>query len=241
MTPLVDTALVMVVRNEAHHLDTLLPYLRPWFEQVVIGVQDSDDETLAMVERLATTVVTDRPRGFGDATFPQVQRAVSRAWCLRIDADERPTEPLLESLENASRYCEDRSLDGLWLPFRSWIEGVEWEQPHHHLRFWRNRIEWPPYLHSRPKTERTQFWSSGFIEHRKTLDEHVLGYLGYLAAGRDDQGVTAHNLRMIESAVEGFASASGWEAVESRLWWPEVLATVYDGRRPAGPAPSPEP
>lgn len=239
--PIVDTTLTMVVRNEAHRLDTLLPYLRPWFEEIVVGVQDSDDETLGIAESLATKVVRDRPRGFGDATMPKVQRAVTRTWCLRIDADERPTEDLLTSLRNAGRYCVDNGLDGLWLPFRSWIEDIEWEQPHSHLRFWKRRIEWPPMLHSRPMTERTQVWPTGFVEHRKSLDEHVAGYLGYMEAGRGHVAWTEHNKLMLRAAVEGVAAVRGWADIEDRSWWPMVLSIIYGGRRPAEPAPIPEP
>lgn len=237
-----NTTLVMVVRNEMPRLEQLLVDLKPWFEEIVIGVQDSTDDTLAVAQRYATMVVTDQARGFGDATYPLVQRAVTRRWAFRLDGDERPTEDLLISLAKAGRYCEDNGLGGLWIPFRSWIEDVEWEQPHAHLRFWDNRWAWPPTLHSRPNPDRTEQWPIGFIEHRKSLDEHVEGYLGYLAAGRGNVGWDAHNLLMLRSAIEGTGvPALGWDEIEQRPWWPEVLRVVYNGQRPSGPVPSPEP
>lgn len=241
MPSLSDITLTMVVRDEAHRLDELLLYLRPWFDEIVVGVQDSTDATHEIALRRADKVVTDRARGFGDATFPRVQKVVTKPWCFRLDGDERPTEDLLESLRGAAAYCVDRSLDGLWIPFRSWIEEMEWDQPHSHLRFWANRIIWPPMLHSRPMTERTEFWPTGHIEHRKSLDEHIAGYLGYLEAGRGNADWTEHNRLMMRAAVEGAAALRGWEDIEVRHWWPEVLQSVYEGRRPAGPVPQPQP
>ncbi len=231
----------MVVRNEGHRLRDLLTFVRPWFEQIVIGVQDSDDDTLSIAVDMSPYVVRDRARGFGDATYPEVQRLVTQKWCFRLDGDERPTSELLESLSGAARYCEDRALDGLWIPFRSWIDDMEWEQPHSHLRFWANRIIWPPTLHSRPMTEKTDFWPTGYIEHRKSLDEHVQGYLGYLEAGRGNLGWTEHNKLMIRSAIAGAIGKRGREYVEGHEWWPEVLSKVYGGQRPTGPVPVAEP
>ena len=239
--PIPKTALVMVVCNEEPRLRALLPYVRPWFEQIVIGVQDSTDNTYAVAESLTPYVVTDRRQGFGDATYPKVQARVTTEWSFRLDGDEMPTRALLESLSSAARYCEDNALDGLWIPFRSWIEDLEWEQPHSHLRFWKSKIEWPPFLHSRPATEKTQVWHTGFVEHRKSLDEHIEGYLGYLEAGRRNPTHTEHNKVMIRAAVEGIAQIKGWADVEAREWWPTVLTDVYGGQRPTGPVPVAEP
>lgn len=239
--PIPKTALVMVVKDEAPRLRNLLPVVKPWFEQIVIGVQDSTDETLALAEAVTPYVVRDRPRGFGDASFPKVQKLVTEKFSFRLDADETPTRALLESLLVAARFCEDENYGGLWIPFRSWIEDAEWEQPHSHLRYWLSKYEWPPHLHSRPDPHRQHFWSTGFIEHRKSLDEHVTGYLGYLMAGAGNQGWTDHNRLMIRSAVEGTAARKGWADIESREWWPTVLAEIYGGQRPTGPAPVAEP
>jgi len=233
-SPIDNTALVMVVHNEENHLRTLLPYLRPWFSEIVIGVQDSTDETPDLAKQYADVVVPDICHGYGDATLPMVQQRVTRTWCLRVDADERPQRRLLESLHEAPAYCLERNLDGLWLPFRSWIDGVEWKQPHNHLRFWANRVIWPSSLHSRPMTDATESWPIGFMEHKKTLDEHVVGYLTYLAKSGQNAGWIDHNMLQLRSAIANGVGNHGWADIESRPWWPDALAAVYGGNHPGG-------
>lgn len=229
---MIEPTLVMVVCNEAHRLEPLLEHLRPYFKNVIIGVQKSDDGTREIVERYADEIVDDKRHGYGDASLPLVQRRVRTVWNFRVDADEWPIPPLLEDLPNAVRHAEERELHGLWIPFRSWIERVEWEVPHSHLRLWRNRIRWPSTLHSRPMTSKTEFWKTGFIYHQKTLDEHIRGYLEYLRVSGDNQRWIEHNVAMMEAACRGSAERYGWDFVESHTWWPEVKERVFRGADP---------
>ncbi len=232
MKPLPETTLVMAVCDEEHHLTTLLPYLRPYFSEIVIGVQVSTDRTGELVEKYADKVIRDSKHGFGDATFPAIQRQVSQPWSFRIDADEKPQRQLLESLRDAPAYCQEKNLDGLWIPARLWIDRTEWGEPHSALRFWASRIEWPPYLHSRPMTEKTEIWRQGFIEHRKTLDEQVEGFLSYLQVGRGNETWDYHNLSTLKTAVANGVRQYGWSNIESRPWWGAVLELVYQGQHP---------
>jgi glycosyltransferase involved in cell wall biosynthesis len=223
----IEPTLVMVVHNEAHRLEPLLEHVRPRFKSVIICVQESTDGTREIVERYADVTLDDEHKGFGDASLPLIQRRVRTTWVMRLDADEWPTPPLLEDLPNAIRHAEERNLHGLWIPFRSWIEGVEWKVPHSHLRLWRNQIHWPAKLHSRPMTHKTEVWPTGHIHHSKTLDEHVRGYLGYLAVSGDNKDWIRHNTAMIEAACRGSAEVHGWGFVEGHEWWPEVLGKVF--------------
>ena len=241
---MIEPTLVMVVCNEAHRLEALLQHVRPHFNHIAIGVQESSDGTREIVERYANEIVDDKRHGFGDASFPLVQRKVTTTWAFRVDADEWPTLPLLENLPTMIEAAEAGHYDGVWIPFRSWIEGVEWEVPHSHMRLWRNQRSWPPKLHSRPKTEREIFWptGSGYIHHSKTLDEHVRGYLDYLAVSGDNQSWIRHNLVMIAAACRGSAEAKGWDFVMGHEWWPVVAERVFHGEDPTIPAEvSPEP
>jgi hypothetical protein len=222
----------MVVCNEAHRLEPLLRHLRPHFDTIIIGVQESTDGTESIVDDYADVVVADKRSGYGDSTVVKLQRRVNGRWCFRVDADEWPTDDLLERLPAAVEYAETHNLQGLWLPFRSWIEDVEWKVPHSHLRLWRNNILWPPALHSRPMTENTQVWHTGFIEHRKSLSEHITGYLGYWDAGRGNVGWETHNAVMMEAACRGSAERYGWGFVQSFDWWPEVRRIAFHDKDP---------
>jgi glycosyltransferase involved in cell wall biosynthesis len=225
----IEPTLVMVVHNEAHRLEPLLAHVRPHFDSVVIGVQESTDGTREIVERYADAVVDDGVHGYGDASMPLVQRKVRGTWAFRLDADEWPTEELLADLPRMVELAEAKRLEGVWIPFRSWIEDVEWESPHSHLRFWRNVIRWPDTLHSRPMTSKTIYWDVGHILHRKSLDEHVRGYLEYLRVSGNNRNWINHNIAMIEAACRGSAERYGWGFVEGHAWWPEVRDRVFQG------------
>ena len=228
---MIEPTLVMVVCNEAHRLEALLQHVRPHFDHIVIGVQESTDSTREIVERYADVLVDDKRHGFGDASFPLVQRRVETDWAFRVDADEWPTDELLEALPSVLEAASAH--DGVWIPFRSWVEGVEWEVPHSHMRLWRNRLQWPPKLHSRPATKQEFQCRTGYILHTKTLDEHVRGYLDYLAVSGDNQSWIHHNLVMIAAACRGSAGAKGWDFVRSHEWWPVVAERVFHGEDPA--------
>lgn len=229
---MIEPTLVMVVCNEAHRIGALLEHVRPHFNTIIVCVQRSTDGTREIVERYADVTLDDERKGFGDASMPLVQRRVKTTWVMRLDADEWPIPPLLEDLPNAVAHMETHGLHGLWIPFRSWVEGVQWDVPHSHLRLWRNRIRWPATLHSRPMTSNTQFWPTGYIYHSKTLDEHIRGYLGYLDVSGDNKSWIEHNITMIKAACQGSAEQHGWDFVMSHDWWPQVLSRVYDGVDP---------
>lgn len=221
-----DISLAMVLWNEAHRIRPLLERVAPFFSAIAVGVQDSTDNTASIVSEFTDLVVTDSFRGFGDATFgPKVLPLVRAPWTLKIDGDEMPTVELLESLGDC--VAEIGSKDGAWLRFRSWIEDEEWEAYHSHLRLFRTSLGWPATLHSRPMTEKTIEWSVGWIEHRKSLDEHVRGYLEYLKRSDGNPGWVQHNTEMIWHACVGTARTRGWAHVQAHEWWPEVQATVF--------------
>jgi hypothetical protein len=227
--PYTHISLVLVVHNEEKRLPPLLRYLRPYFEQIVVGVQRSDDRTRNIAVEYADRVVDDVCHGYGDATMPSVQSQVRSRWAFRVDADEWPSEGLLDSLSSATLYAEQRGLDGLWIPYRSWIDGYEWQTKHSHLRLWMNRIPWPNTLHSRPMTNRTVLWDHGYIAHKRTLTEVVMGYIGYWEIGRGNASWEEHNRSMMWHAIMGTAEQRGWDYVRAFPWWPEAEAILATG------------
>ena len=233
-----NLSLAMVVMNEGHRLEAIVRRCRPYVREVVIGVQDSTDDTLAKALDLADRVARDEVRGFGDATFgPKVLPLVRTPWTLKIDGDELPTVALMASLGEAIAKAGLEHQDAIWIPFKSWIEDEEWAVPHGHVRVFQTRLGWPATMHSSPETQRVMRWDVGFIEHRKTLDEHVRGYLGYLERSGSHKGWIEHNTAMIYHAVTGTAKTKGWDWIKAHDWWPSVEGIIGEAADPEWPEP----
>lgn len=222
--PYSHITLALVAWNESARLRSLLEHVRPYFERLVVGVQASDDDTRQIAVDLADIVVDDKHHGFGDATFgPKVLPRVYTPWVIKIDADEWPTEELLDSLSNATWYANHVvGTKGIWMPFRSSVDGIEYEERHAHLRLFHTDVGWPPYLHSRPPIQDGILWETGHIRHDRSLDELVQDYLRYLEKSGSNMGWITHNKQMIRSACEGTAAVKGWDYVIGHAWWPEA-------------------
>lgn len=218
----------MVVWNDAERAEKLLKKVRPYFESLVVGVQESPDDTLAVASKYADVVVQDGHHGYGDATYgPLVLPRVRTWWAFKLDADEWPSDDLLGSLSNATYYADHvKHTQAVWIPFRSSVDGIEYEEQHSHLRLFHQSAGWPASLHSRPPIEDGILWSKGHIRHDRSLDEMVRDYLSYLEVGRGNTQHTEHNEMMIRSACGGTAAKKGWEYVKSHEWWPQVAAIV---------------
>lgn len=93
-------AAVLIVKNEADHLEACLRTLS-WVDELVVLDSGSDDTTLDIARRFTDkVVVNDDWQGFGI----QRQRAealVESDWILMIDADERVTDELRSSIREA--------------------------------------------------------------------------------------------------------------------------------------------
>lgn len=91
---------VLIVKNEAHHLRACLETLS-FADEIVVLDAGSQDETLAIAREFTDNVqVASDWQGFG----VQRQRAEALArheWILMIDADERVTEELARSIQQA--------------------------------------------------------------------------------------------------------------------------------------------
>lgn len=223
----------LVAWNEAPRLKPLLKHLRPFFDTIVVGVQQSEDATQAIAELYADKVVTDRHHGYGDATYgPLVLPLVETEWSFKVDCDEKPTVELLESLGDALAYADDRGLDALWIPFRSAVDGGEYNEQHAHMRLFRTRLGWPASLHSRPPTDNAELWDHGYIRHDRSLDEMMQDYLRYWSVGRGNPGWDEHNRLMMYWACTGTANIKGWEYVRSFPWFPQVEAIAFRQEKP---------
>jgi glycosyltransferase involved in cell wall biosynthesis len=87
---------VLITLNEADRLEDCLASVA-FCDEIVVVDGGSDDDTVAIAERHGARVIRSEWRGFG----PQKQFAVDQAshdWVLCIDADERVSGPLRQSM-----------------------------------------------------------------------------------------------------------------------------------------------
>jgi hypothetical protein len=235
-----DITLAIVVWNDAERLEKLLKYVRPWFKYVAVAVQRSPDDTLAVAKEYADILSEDEHRGFGDASFgPLLLPHIRTTWTFKVDADEWPTEQLLRNLGMLTMLAKEQGNRGVWVPFRSWMDGVEWEEQHSHLRLWHTNVPWPPMLHSRPMIDDTveglRWQDFGCIEHRRSTDEMIQDYLNYYRVGLGNKNWEKHNKEMMRSACTGLADRKGWGRVRSYPWWPEVRDIAFEGKEQGMP------
>ena len=91
---------VLIVKNEAHHLRDCLETLT-WADEIVVLDSGSQDDTCAIARQYTDNVTVNADwQGFG----VQRQRAealASHDWILMVDADERVTPELRDSIQQA--------------------------------------------------------------------------------------------------------------------------------------------
>jgi glycosyltransferase involved in cell wall biosynthesis len=90
---------VLITKNAAHQIADCLASVA-FCDEIIVVDSGSDDGTVEIAERQGARVVQSEWRGFG----PQKQFAVEQAshdWVLCIDADERVSESLQESIRAA--------------------------------------------------------------------------------------------------------------------------------------------
>ena len=101
----------LIVKNEAAKLEACLQSLVGWVDEIVILDSGSTDATLDIAKKYGAAVYTHTDwQGFG----PQRQRAQSHVqgeWVMWLDADERVTPELKQSLQAAlKQYQHDTNV-----------------------------------------------------------------------------------------------------------------------------------
>ncbi len=233
--PYSDCTAVSVIWNEEARIGKLLSRLQPYFDHIVVCVQASSDRSLEIARNMARegdVVIPDEHRGFAEASTDVVAPAVRTAWAFVFSADEWPSDDLLSSLQTIIEYADRHAYQGVWVPFRSTIEGVPFEEQRGHLRILRRELGWPTAMHTRPKAARSFWCPRGQIDHDRSLDEMVRDYLRYLELGRGNRLWERHNMLMIRNACSTIAARHGWEYVTAHGWWPQVREVAFSEPSP---------
>jgi len=93
---------VVITKNEAHNIERCLASLTPVADEVVVVDSFSEDETVAICERLGARVVRQAWLGFG-AQKNFAQTLARHDWVLSIDADEVLDPTLQQAIVAAKR------------------------------------------------------------------------------------------------------------------------------------------
>lgn len=230
--------------NCGERLEKLLTYVRPWFRNIVVVVQESPDNTLEVARSLADVVIEDKWHGRGDPSIHLAVKNVKTKFAFVVSDDEWPSEDLLNSFQDLVNEMRHKSRNGAWIKFESWIDGYDFTKGDQHLRFWETHISWPPEPHARPATDNTLFWETGFIKHDRSLDEMMVDYVRRYEMGLDNPKwsptVQPHNQKMMHSATRAIAERRGWDYVKAFEWWPKVREYAWDGEEQSDPVPDAE-
>ena len=234
--PWTDVTFAGVYWNEEPRLRTLLELVRPWFTNMVVGVQRSDDATLEIAKGIADIVVEDQHHGVAEPTFSKVLQKVRTPWVFIVSGDELPSEDLLGSFQamlDFTTTAPNLRTDGFWIHFRSTIDDHDFtSEQDGHTRVFKSNLRWPTTMHSGPQASSVAVWNTGYITHARSLDEMVHDYLRYFEKGRGNKQWEAHNSMMMREACRGVARYRGWEYVQSYDWWATVEAVAFTNEQP---------
>lgn len=91
----------LIVKNEATKLEACLQSLQGWVDEIVIVDSGSTDDTLHIAKRYGAKVYSHTDwQGFGTQR-QRAQQYVTGQWILWLDADERISAPLKQSIQDA--------------------------------------------------------------------------------------------------------------------------------------------
>jgi len=227
---------VSVVWKEGHRIEALLDLLAAHFQNIVVVVQESPDETLDIARRVLTgpdhKVVEDEWRGGGDFSMPLALSHVETPWTFVISGDETMDAALLRSIPDAIRQMEKGGYSGTMIRCEEWIEGVKYVEHPAHVRLFRTEGGWEARHHSAASHENLMpgIWPLGQYIHTRTLAEVFEDYLRKLRM-MESEGLTNladHNRYTLFTVANLVAGAKGWKFVRSLPLWDEVEAQVFN-------------
>jgi len=160
----------IIVWNEEANIAALCEDLA-WADEIVIVDSNSSDRTAEIARRYTDKVFQHEFRGYKDKhEFADAQ--TSGDWIFWIDADERSTPELRQSIEELKSIPDDRRADGYWIARKTF-----------HLGEWIRFCGWYPDKQMRLYRKSSSYWD-GIAPHETarvrgqtaTLDGDLLHY-----------------------------------------------------------------
>ncbi len=177
-----NIVLNMVVRNEEHRIGPMLEITLPVVDAAIIVVQEGNDQTRTICERMGATVIDDECHDFADPSRPLAYDATpDDAWILCLDADEL----LFPSFACQMRSLEDHGYVGAQMTFSHWVGGEHQGTGDPHFRFARKaNLHVPSVMHELPRwvnCEDSQIFIPPYpaVLHNKSWEEQLEGEEGY--------------------------------------------------------------
>jgi len=168
-------AVVMLSLNEGHNIARALENLAGWAQEVFLVDSYSQDETLDIALRYGAYVVQRRFRGFGDQwNFALEHLPVTAPWTMKLDPDERLTDPLKKSIADLA--CTGEA-DGVLVTRRLHFIGRPLPVRQTLLRVWRTgRCRFSDVaVNEHPFVRGKLVLAKGDLEHHDSPDlEHWL-------------------------------------------------------------------
>jgi glycosyltransferase involved in cell wall biosynthesis len=125
----------MISRNEAHNMAAVLDNLRGFAQEIFLVDSYSTDDTVGIALSRGVHVVQRPFRGFGDQwNFAISQLPVTAPWTMKLDPDERLTEPLKAAIRDA---LANPDADAFVLVRKLWFMGKPLPIRQDILRIWR--------------------------------------------------------------------------------------------------------
>lgn len=151
--PLHGISAVLNTYNAEQYLEEVLTALRG-FDEIVIADMHSTDRTIEIARRFTDRIIQIPRSGICETGRNDAISLARYEWVLVIDADELVSPRLREFLYDHIR--NPKGVDALRIPRRNFFMGKEMHclYPDYVLRFARrDKIYWPPTIHSIPKIE----------------------------------------------------------------------------------------
>jgi glycosyltransferase involved in cell wall biosynthesis len=114
-------AVIIIAKNESHHIADCVASLR-WADEVVVCDNFSSDDTAALAREAGARVIPQFPhRNFAQAHNLALDTATDADWILVVDADERATPALAAEIQGI--VTGDLTPVGYWTPRHNFIFG----------------------------------------------------------------------------------------------------------------------
>jgi (heptosyl)LPS beta-1,4-glucosyltransferase len=202
---LVKISASIIVFNEEENIKELCETVS-WCDEIVIIDSASTDKTVEIAQKYTDKIFQREFKGYKDK-HEFADSNTTGDWIFWIDADERVTPELRESIENLKKQNEADLPDGFWIARKTWYLG-RWIKhsgwyPDYQMRLYRKSASFwdgvSPHETARVKG-RTEKLKGEFLHYtKKSLSEHhqVLDRYSSLAAEylvKNNKNVGAFNL-----------------------------------------------
>jgi glycosyltransferase involved in cell wall biosynthesis len=215
MNTLHKVSVVIVAYNEAARLKYMLPYIKQFFGEVIVGVQKSIDDTYEIASEFADVVIPNLP----NIGYPEPHRnlcfdVAGNEWVLILDADELPSERFISECDELMK----AGFDGYYLPRRNTVDGIE------PLYGSFNVVEWKKYRFGKIDSFKLSVKIHDEILPKTIKNKKALDYICiYHDKSQEEQDFDINNYK--EKAYQGLINQEWMRKYGHKLFNGELNAT----------------